>query len=829
MALLHQELRHYDYHSVVRCLHSIPASRVVLAIALTALSYALLTGYDILALRQVGRSPGYPRTALASFTAYVLSYNVGVSLVSGTAVRFRLYGAWGYTTGEIARIVAFTGSTFWLGLFAVAGGLFAGGRAALPSAWFIAGGNLRVIGAFLLLVVVSYLVLCALRRRPLVIGGWAFPLPRWRMALAQLLLGSADVTVAGLVLWVLMPSGWPDFPGFLGLYLLSMTAGVISHVPGGLGVTETVMLYGRPEAITAPEILGALLAFRVVYYLIPLGGALALLATHEGVRQRDRLRGIATEASRWVPRIAPGFFAITTFLAGGILLVSGATPSGHERMAWLASLLPLPVMEFSHLFGSVVGVLLLFLARGLQRRMDAAYGLTLGMLGAGAVFSLLKGFDWKEAMLLLAMLGVMLPCRAAFHRRASLFEARFTPGWIVAIVLVLTASGWLGFFAHRHVEYRDELWWQFAVRGDAPRFLRASVGALAVVLILGVRLLLRPRVMRTLLPDAAAIERVVPIVRASPESTAHLALVGDKALLLNDRGNGFIMYAVAGRSWVALGGPVGSSEDCEALVWAFRELADQRGGWSVFYQVGAANLPVYLDAGLTLTKLGEEARVALAGFSLDGGNRKGLRQTVRKVETDGAVFCWIEPAGVPEILPQLRRVSDAWLAERNTREKGFSLGCFREDYLKRGPMAIVRRAGAIVAFANVWCSADKEELSVDLMRYNRDAPRDVMEYLFIQLILRGAREGYAWFNLGMAPMSGLENRALAPTWHRLGAMLFQHGEHLYRFQGLRAFKEKFRPTWAPRYLAAPGGLQMPIILANVATLISGGAKGLVTK
>jgi phosphatidylglycerol lysyltransferase len=104
-----------------------------------------------------------------------------------------------------------------------------------------------------------------------------------------------------------------------------------------------------------------------------------------------------------------------------------------------------------------------------------------------------------------------------------------------------------------------------------------------------------------------------------------------------------------------------------------------------------------------------------------------------------------------------------------------------------------------------------------------------MDYLFIELMLWGRQQGYNWFSLGMAPMSGLEDRILAPLWHKVGTFVFRHGEHFYNFQGLRQYKEKFAPVWQPKYLACRGGLVLPRILANVATLISGGIKGVVMK
>jgi phosphatidylglycerol lysyltransferase len=104
-----------------------------------------------------------------------------------------------------------------------------------------------------------------------------------------------------------------------------------------------------------------------------------------------------------------------------------------------------------------------------------------------------------------------------------------------------------------------------------------------------------------------------------------------------------------------------------------------------------------------------------------------------------------------------------------------------------------------------------------------------MDFLFVELTLWGKKEEYRWFNLGVAPLSGLETHAFAPLWNRLGSFIFRHGEHFYNFQGVRQYKEKFDPELEPRYLASPGGLKVPRILVNIASLISRGLRGVVTK
>jgi phosphatidylglycerol lysyltransferase len=237
----------------------------------------------------------------------------------------------------------------------------------------------------------------------------------------------------------------------------------------------------------------------------------------------------------------------------------------------------------------------------------------------------------------------------------------------------------------------------------------------------------------------------------------------------------------------------------------------------------------YADFGLAFVKLGEEARVNLEKFTLAGSDAAKFRQVIRRLEKDGATFRLISAENVPAVLDDLRAVSDDWLKEKSTAEKGFSLGFFDEEYLARFPVAVVERDGQIVAFANLWPGPCREELSVDLMRFHRSAPKNVMEALFVHLMKWGKDEGYRWFALGMAPMSGFESSPVAPLWARVGAFLYDHGQAVYNFQGLRLYKDKFNPEWDSRYLAYPGGLRLPRILADVSALVAGGYRRIILR
>jgi phosphatidylglycerol lysyltransferase len=592
-------------------------------------------------------------------------------------------------------------------------------------------------------------------------------------------------------------------------------------VPGGLGVFESILVLLLP-AVPAPQMLGALLAYRLVYYVLPFVAALTLLTVHEYARQRQRLALAWSWTRKSFDFVVPQAVAVMVFGLGFLLLVSGATPAAASRLAALHGVLPLPVLELSHLTGSAVGVLLLILARGLFLRLDGAWQVTMWLLGAGIGASLLKGLDYEEALLLLLAMLPLYATRRQFYRKASLLAEPLSPAWLVSAAVAILASVWVGLLAYRHVPYASELWWQFALDGHAPRMLRASL--LAVLLIgsfAGLRLL-RPVRAPSPVPTRVEIERALPVIRAAADTSANLALLGDKGLLFSTSGRAFLMYGVSRRSWIAMGDPVGPDEEHEELVWRFRELADQAGAWSVFYQVSPEHLATYVDAGLALNKLGEEARVPLTEFSLEGSARAELRQAHRRALREGLGFRIVPAEATAALLPELRRISDDWLESKSVAEKGFSLGRFAEDYLRWFPIAVVEHAGRPVAFANLWTSDSREELSLDLMRHDGAAPKGVMDFMFIELMSWGRAQGYRWFNLGMAPLAGLEQHRLAPAWHKVGRLLYRYGEDFYNFEGLRQYKEKFRPQWRPRYLAAPGRLALPRVLLDVTTLISGG-------
>jgi len=475
---------------------------------------------------------------------------------------------------------------------------------------------------------------------------------------------------------------------------------------------------------------------------------------------------------------------------------------------------------------------LLIVSAGLARRLNGAWLLAVLLLAAGTVLTLLKGDGFGEAALLGLATLVLWLSRPAFYRKSPLMDMRLTPGWLLAIAVTVLAVLWLGFFSFRHVEYRDDLWWSFSLNGDAPRFLRASAGMAALaVLYLASRLLRPHRQPRAAMNDAATMARVKTILAHAEHAHAQscLALLGDKQFIFSQSGESFVMYGTWRRSWIALGGPVGKRAEWRELVWAFREQADLYGARAVFYSVHEDFLPLAAETGLSVQKIGETALIDLPGFSLQGPRRARLRQALRRAQREGCSFEIVMPGALAPLMPRLQAISDDWLRRHQGAEKGFSLGRFSPDYVRNFPVALVRRDGAIVAFSNIMSTHDKAELAIDMMRQSEQAPAHVMEYLFIELALWGQQHGYGVLDLAMAPLAGLEQRALAPWAARLGAFVYNHGDRLYGFEGLRRFKNKFAPRWTPVYIAAPPQVPLPLALGEVALMTSGGLSGLLRR
>ena len=809
-----------------------PAAALLAALGLTAAGFVVLLGYEWSAARYAGARLAPGTLAMGGFTAFAIGNAVGLSLLSGGSVRYRLYSREGVGPAEVARMTLFASLSLGCALPPLAALACLSDLPAASMALGLSPAVLAVVAVAVLLLAGGLAIGVYRRRTPVQpfphtlmvrAGRSTLRLPSLRLSGLQLLITALDVAVAAAVLYSLLPEA-PPFGAFMLVYLLALAAGVLSHVPGGVGVFEAILLAAFANQLGAAPLAAALLLYRLIYVMLPfLLACLLLLAT-----EARRLL-FARQAIRVASGLAAPILAVLVFLSGMVLLFSGATPEIDTRLRHMGFLLPHRLIDASHFAASLIGVLCLLLAQGLRRRLSAAWMLTMVLLLVGALLSLLKGFDWEEASILALTASLLALFRRSFYRPSRLMELPFSPFYLMASACVVGASIWLLFFAYQDVPYSNRLWWQFALDADAPRGLRSALGSAVLLVIVALTWLLRTARPVIHLPTPEELERARKILMASHQPDGGLALTGDKALLFHPDDKAFLMYARRGRSLVALYDPVGPTQPRAEMIWQFRDLCDFHHARPVFYQVRAENLPFYMDIGLTAIKLGEEARVDLRRFDLEakGKEMKDLRYTWNRGTRDGLSMEIYEPGTAP--LDELKVISDAWLSGKNVREKGFSLGRFSPEYLKHFRIVIIHFQGRPVAFANLLETNSHELASLDLMRSHPDAPKLTMEFMMVGLIQHYKQLGYGRFSLGMVPLSGLQPRRGAPLTQRLGSMVFRRGEQLYNFQGLRRFKDKFQPDWEPRYMAVPAGLDPLVALADTAALIAGGLTGLVKR
>ncbi|MEY4590076.1 MAG: hypothetical protein RL497_2152 [Pseudomonadota bacterium] len=621
---------------------------------------------------------------------------------------------------------------------------------------------------------------------------------------------------------------------FVGLYLLAHVAGVLSRVPGGAGVFDGVFLIFAAKLYPASQVFICLLAYRAVYYCLPLmSGLVAYLLLDIRKNQAN------TRKTPWVLAQLPGQL-FQPMVSAWLMALACTFWLGHVPN-FLSGFIPSPPSFVAPYVNNLMGVILLIIWRCHWLRIDLAYGLVFScfILAAG-LFAVKNAI--VSSLFCLLMVWVFSSSAHYFYRTSALLQGLIPwPLWgryclggflLVSATVLLTetndierlfVSQW---FSSGELSTLEKLIFiaAFFAGGLAVNGLFTRCDA------------------RLTLPDTTALMRYNALAQTQADTQCHLGLAGDKYFLFSESGKSCLMFGKASGQWIAMGDPIGEESEFPALIWRLAEWADTAGARIAFYKVDGAHLPLYINLGMSVFKLGDEARVNLHDFTLAGGKKLNLRNNYNKNIKDGLVFSVVEGAQLQQLMPRLRVISDEWLSDKSTQEKQFSLGFFSEDYLNFGAVAAVEYRGEVVAFASLWRNHTQHhnaqhhtqqhtqhEVAIDLMRYGHSAPKRVMEFLTLSTLLWAQSEGYRWFNLGMAPLSGLQSHRLAGVLHKVGGHLFATHTRYYNFAGVFTYKEKFTPEWHGRYLVAKHSWQLVFALVNVAKLIAGSAKGLIAK
>ena len=612
------EFRHLKIADISVALHAIPRQALITSFVWTIFSYGLLTFYDRLGTFYAGHPVSYRRVALASFCAYSLSHNLGFAAVSGAAVRYRLYAHWGLTPFQIAKVVAFCSLTFTLGALVLGGAILFLEPDAIPffgerfPPW-----AMYAIGAGMWLIVAVYVTLSrfmgAIR-----IFGHEIGLPGFRMAFVQVTLATADVAFTAGIFYQLLPAApGLTFFRFLGVYVASYTAGLAANVPGGIGVFDGAMLLGLEGYMPAPAILGAVVVFRLYYYVIPLFVAGGLFAGNEillrggglftSPRIAPRIAKSAQGLARWSePAFATVAATGAVALSGAVLLAVGVFDQQPD-LSWIDPDFAFAVADAGQYVPSLIGVGLIVLSIGLSQRVTLAWGATIVLLLVAAGFTTVQGTTyWVPTMLVMATL-LLIPFRDAYYRRASLLRGPLQAGTVLPLIALTLCVLALAAFEPRVRALDDNSWIDLVLSPDVPNSLRAALALVLILAAVAIYGLIRPsRVEWLPWQDGGRIWYDALAPNPAPDSTKIRVPLAAEGIVLGETGRAGIPFRRTGRVLLGIGDPAGYPADRISAIWNLRDLAQQEGLDAAVWRAGPTYLKVYADLGLTPLPLGPD-------------------------------------------------------------------------------------------------------------------------------------------------------------------------------------------------------------------------------
>lgn len=538
-------------------------------------------------------------------------------------------------------------------------------------------------------------------------------------------------------------------------------------------------------------------------------------------------------------RIGLWIAAVVTGLAGIVNLLSAVTPSLPRRVHLLKPVFPFEVRAGAHIFAAITGFFLLILSVYLLRRKRVAWWMAIGLLVVSILSNLIKGLDYEESLLSAVLLGQLLLMRRVFTAQSDRPSIAQGVRVLLAALLFTLAYGTVGFFLLDREYSVDFNLYSALVQtlamfftddnaGLQPttrfgKFFADSIYIIGIVTLgYALLMLLRPVLLRTVATDQERQRAKAIVEQHGRSSLARFALFDDKSYYFSPSGQSAIAYVPKGRGAIALGDPIGPTDDCQEAIFGFQQFCACNDWYPAFYQTLPDYIEIYKSLGFRVLQIGEEAIVDLKAFTLEGKAGKNLRSAVNKLSKLGYTFQFHKPPLAAELLKQMRVVSDEWLDMMQGSEKKFSLGWFDDRYLRECEIAAVHAAdGQLVAFANIVSEYQLNDITIDLMRHRAEVEHGTMDFLFISMFQHFKEQGYDGFNLGLSALSGVGQAATSRRLEKGISYLYNHLNRFYNFKGLHAYKEKFRPRWEPRYLVYPNLVALPDVVVALVRADSG--------
>lgn len=597
---LYQQLKPVSIHDLMHEIARTPRFNLIVALLATVGGYGALVCYDWTALRYIRRSLPAHIIALGGFLGYAIGNTVGLSAISGGAVRYRVYSVLGLRMTDIARISVFVSVASGVGATMIGLAALVLYPDALSTIWPMAPDKTRILAAAGFVLGNALILWISFAQKRLKIGRFILSAPRPGILASQIVITSIDMSLGALVLYMLVPTGQMAFLPFLAVYLAAMMAGILSHVPGGVGVFETVVIAALPAGVPVADAAAGLLLYRLIYYILPFVVALLMMALAElrgavlGRFGRDGRRPVSPIGSV-MSGLVPLGTGVMVLAAGALMLLAPLIPpelaiadEAQEARSFLAD-------ESGALVSSALGAGLVVVAQALFRRLSGAWWVTQIVLAVGVIASLLDDWSSARAGVLLAAFVIMLPLRGEFYRKTRLTMSPLSAGWMALVSVLLLAVIWVLFFATKVSSFEHEQWWQFAADARAPRALRVAFTGGVVLGLLSLWAVLMPMPHTQESHDGG--ERAAAIAaRYGADLPAGLSF------FLDPTGEGaFLAYRALGHYWVAKGDPVGDPAKVPGLLWEFRDMARAAKADPIFADVSRRWLPVWAEMGMRIS------------------------------------------------------------------------------------------------------------------------------------------------------------------------------------------------------------------------------------
>ena len=520
-----------------------------------------------------------------------------------------------------------------------------------------------------------------------------------------------------------------------------------------------------------------------------------------------------------------GVLVIAMTIMGLVDLSEALLAKPPTVVAWMEQWVPLGVTEKSRLLLLFSGLSLLSLASGIRRHKHIAWILSLVLLAASAILHLSRAFDWHHALAAVVLLIPLIRWRKEFVARSD--AASFNFAWVMALVLAF------GLFVYgtvslkqfsQHGNFGEKLTWGDCARGaasavfyqksefdrdggrDVRNFLKTMRGGSLLGGLIIIALMLRP-VLERRHPEATDEERARVkdlIFKHGRDPMDCFALLTDKRYFFSSDGEGVVAYALWRKFAVALADPVCATESRGTVIAEFMHFCKTQDWEPMFYCSHVNNRPLYEEAGFITFKVGEDARLDVNEFKLQGGKFQNLRTARNKAQKAGLTFQWYDAKPQPDhgLEAQLQVISQQWLGSKSGGEMTFDLGSFSLELVHERGVSIIRNPeGRIENFATWLPYKQGKGRCLDIMR-GRNEFRDVMDFLLVEAIDHFKAEGVEEVSLGNAPLANADTETPPEGRHeRAVKFLFENFDQIYGYKKLFDFKKKYQPEWQGRYLA----------------------------